>query len=165
MRSAVSASSPPGVGGRAILHRIALETKDDGPYRALYAAHHGSPTRGCSMQRDRSRPIPDTTVFDGRVSRRGYRLNKLAGSLNIPENRAAFKVDEEGYMARYDLTEAERGLIRARDFAGLIEAGLNVYMMLKIGACTGHPIYRMGAQMRGETYEQFLATRNMRGAV
>ena len=116
-------------------------------------------------QLDRSRPIPDTSVFDGRLSRRGYRLNKMCGTLCSAENRAAFKADEEVYMARFALTDKEKALVRARDFAGLIEAGLNIYFMLKLGSVTGNGLYRMGAQMRGESYEQFLATRNVKDAV
>jgi protocatechuate 4,5-dioxygenase, alpha chain len=116
-------------------------------------------------QLDRAHPIPDTSVFDGLLSRRGYRLNKMCGTLCSPENRAAFKGDEEAYMARFGLTEQERALVRARDFAGLIEAGLNIYFMLKLGSVTGNGLYRMGAQMRGESYEQFLSTRNFKDAV
>ena len=111
------------------------------------------------------RPIPDTTVFDLRASRRGYRLNKMCGSLCAPANRAAFKEDEEGYLARFGLSEEEKDLIRRRDFAGMIHAGMNIYWMLKVGAVTGNNLYRMGAQMRGETYEQFLSTRNLKDAV
>jgi hypothetical protein len=64
--------------------------------------------------------------------------------------RAAFKQDEEGYMAKFGLTQSERDLVRKRDFAGMIRAGMNIYWMLKIGAVTGNSLYRMGAQMRGE---------------
>jgi len=111
------------------------------------------------------KPIPDTTIFDLRHSQRGWRLNKLCGSLCRPENREAFKRDEEAYMALFSLTEKEKQLIRARDFAGMIAAGMNIYFMLKIGSVTGNSLYRMGAQMRGEKYEDFLATRNMKDAV
>ena len=111
------------------------------------------------------RPIPDTSIFDLRLSRRGYRLNRLCGTLCSPQNRAAFKADEEGYMAKFDLTEDEKNLVRKRDFGALIDAGLNIYFMLKLGSVTGNSLYRMGAQMRGETYEEFLATRKISGAV
>jgi protocatechuate 4,5-dioxygenase alpha subunit len=109
--------------------------------------------------------IPDTTVFDLRKSRQGYRLNKLCGSLCSPENRERFKRDEQAYLARFGLSEEEEDLIRRRDFAGMIRAGMNIYWMLKIGSATGHSLYRMGAQMRGEKYEDFLATRNFKDAV
>lgn len=111
------------------------------------------------------RSIPGTTIFDLRKSAQGYRLNKLCGSLCDPKNRDAFKADEEAYMARFRLTEEEKRLIEKRDFAGMIHAGMNIYWMLKMGAVTGNSLYRMGAQMRGETYEEFLGTRNFKDAV
>ena len=110
-------------------------------------------------------PIPDTSIFDLRLSRRGRRLNKLCAALCSPQEREAFKRDEEAFMARFGLTEPEKDLIRRRDFQGLIEAGTNIYFLLKIGSVTGTGLYKMGAQMRGENYEQFLATRNVKGAV
>lgn len=111
------------------------------------------------------RPIPDTTIFDLRLARRGQRLNRMCAALCSPQERDAFKRDEEAFMSRYGLTDAEKQLMRKRDFQGLIEAGTNIYFLLKIGSVTGTGLYKMGAQMRGESYEQFLATRNIRGAV
>ena len=109
--------------------------------------------------------IPDTSIFDLRLSRRGIRLNKMCTALCSPAEREAFKRDEEAFMARFSLTETEKELVRKRDFKGLIEAGMNIYAMLKVGSATGNSLYRMGAQMRGESYEAFLATRNMKDAV
>src|SRR5215216_5752715 len=94
--------------------------------------------RRVTQQVDRSKPIPGTLVFDLRHSHRGYRLNQLCDSMNAPENRAAFKAEEEGYLARFALTEQEKALIRRRDWAGLIEAGANIYYLLKLGVVTGH---------------------------
>ena len=109
--------------------------------------------------------IPDTSIFDLRLSRRGRRLNKMCAALCSPVEREAFKRDEEAFMARFSLTEDEKELVRKRDFKGLIEAGMNIYAMLKIGSATGNSLYRMGAQMRGESYEEFLETRKISGAV
>jgi protocatechuate 4,5-dioxygenase alpha chain len=89
----------------------------------------------------------------------------MCAALCSPAERDAFKRDEDAFMARFALTEEEKRLIRTRDFKGLIEAGMNIYAMLKIGSATGNSLYRMGAQMRGETYEEFLKTRNISGAV
>ena len=111
------------------------------------------------------RSIPDTSIFDLRLARRGRRLNKLCAALCSPEEREAFKRDEEAFMSRFGLTAAEKELVRRRDFQGLIDAGTNIYYLLKIGSATGNGLYKMGAQMRGESYEQFLATRNIRGAL
>ena len=117
-----------------------------------------------TSQVDKSNPIPDTIVFDGRVSRQGYRINKFSMSLADAANREAFKSDEEGYMARSGLNDAEKEMVRQRDYRGLIDAGGNIYMVMKIGAVVGHGLYQIGAQQRGETFEEFLATRNASGA-
>jgi protocatechuate 4,5-dioxygenase alpha chain len=118
-----------------------------------------------AIQVDRAKPIPDTYVFDGALSRQGYRINKFCFSLTSEAARAAFKADEDAYMTRIGLTDDEKRLVRTRDFLGLIRAGANIYMLLKLGAVTGNGLYNIGAQQRGETLEQFLATRNVKGAV
>ena len=107
----------------------------------------------------RGAPIPGTTVFTGSRSQQGYRINKLAMSLTEPANRAAFKADEHGYMKKYGLTEAEAGLIERQDWAALIEAGGNIYLLLKIAGTVGQSLLQMGAQMRGETLDVFMQTR------
>ena len=89
----------------------------------------------------------------------------MCSALCSPAEREAFKRDEEAFMERFSLSEHEKQLVRSRDFKGLIEAGTNIYALLKIGSATGNSLYRMGAQMRGESYEEFLKTRNISGAV
>ena len=117
------------------------------------------------VQVDKSRPIADTKIFGGGESRRGYRINKFAMSLARAENREAFAASEEGYMAQCGLSAAEREAVRERDWRRIMEdLGGNIYMIIKIGTVTGHGLYRIGAHQRGETYEEFLATRNASGA-
>ena len=99
------------------------------------------------------------TYFTGSRSQQGYHINKLAMSLTEPANRAAFKADERGYMKRYGLTEKEAGLIERRDWAAMIEAGGNIYLLLKIAGTVGQNLLQMGAQMRGETLDAFMQTR------
>jgi protocatechuate 4,5-dioxygenase alpha subunit len=108
--------------------------------------------------------IQGSDVFDLASSWRGYRINKMCNALSQAANRDAFKRDEEAFMDAYHLTGAEKDLVRARDFSGLLAAGGNIYFLLKLGVVTGNGLYMMGAKMRGESYEQFLATRNERGA-
>lgn len=108
--------------------------------------------------------IADSDVFDLAMSWRGYRINKMCNALSQPQERDACKADEEAFMARFGLTEREKELVRARDFSGLLQAGGNIYFLLKLGVVTGNGLYRMGAGMRGESYEQFLASRNDSGA-
>jgi len=109
--------------------------------------------------------IPGTYVFDHTRSQLGYELNKLAHSLTDPANREAFRKDEEGYMARFKLRDGQKEAIRRRDWLALTkEHGGNIYYIYKLGAATGAGLYHMGAQMRGETYEEFLQTRDAKGA-
>ena len=89
----------------------------------------------------------------------------MCNALSQASRREAFRQDEEAFMSEYGLTDEEKQLVRKRDFPGLLAAGGNIYFLLKLGAVTGNGLYRMGAQMRGETYEQFLATRRDSGAV
>jgi protocatechuate 4,5-dioxygenase alpha subunit len=108
--------------------------------------------------------IHGSEVFDLASSWRGYRINRMCNALSQGARREAFQRDEEAFMAAFHLTEEERALVRARDFAGLLAAGGNIYFLLKLGAVTGNGLYKMGARMRGESYEQFLATRKDAGA-
>ena len=108
--------------------------------------------------------IADTYVFDHYYSRQGYELNKLCISLTKPENRAALKQDEDAFMKKFKLSEAQRRAIKSRDWLELIKLGGNIYFVMKIGFVLGQGLYHIGAQQRGETYEEFMSTRNESGA-
>ncbi len=109
--------------------------------------------------------IPGTYVFDLTRSCAGYALNKLAFSLTSATNREAFKADEDAYLSQYALSEGQLEAIRQRDWLALVKHhGGNVYYIYKLAAATGTGLYRMGAQMRGQSYDQFLQTRNASGA-
>ena len=103
------------------------------------------------------------TIFTGERSMAGYRLNKLSVSLTDADNRQAFLADEEAYGRRFGLTDGEQRLIAERDWSGMVAAGGNVYVFLKIAATIGSSLLEVGAAMRDETLEEFLATRPVRG--
>ena len=102
---------------------------------------------------------PNSNVFDGEHGTRGYRINQLAQSMRIPENRKAFLADEAAYMTRMGLTGEEQALVRARDWYGMQAAGGNQYALVKLGGALGINLMQQGAQMRGETFEEFMRTR------
>ena len=101
--------------------------------------------------------IPGTTLFDGRLARKGYALNRLCYSFNDAANRAAFKADEDGYCARFGLNDEQRAAIRARNVLQLIEAGGNVYYLAKFAGIFGLDVQDLGAQQTGMTKEAFKA--------
>lgn len=109
--------------------------------------------------------VTDVPPFDLILSQAGYRLNKMAFSLNQAANRALFKEDPEAYMEQFQLPEAQRELVRQRDFAAMLHAGGNINFLLKLGVAMGTTLYHMGAQMRGQSYDEFMQTRNAKGAV
>ncbi len=116
-------------------------------------------------QIDKTRAIEDTKIFDHEETRRGYRLNKFAMSMTKAENRAAFKADEEAYMAAWELGDDVKQALRDRDWRAIMDQhGGNIYMIMKVGAVLGHGLYQIGAHQRGQTYEEFLATRTASGA-
>ena len=103
--------------------------------------------------------IPGTSVFTGERSQQGYRLNRFAMSLTDPANRARFLADEAAYLGALGLDAAEHDMVRRRDWAAMVERGGNIYLLLKIAGTVGQSLLQMGAQMRGETLAQFMATR------
>ncbi|MBN8976513.1 MAG: hypothetical protein WBA37_10435 [Xanthobacteraceae bacterium] len=110
----------------------------------------------------RGTPIAGTTVFTGARSRQGYRINKFAMSLTDPSKRDAFRADERGYMTSCGLTEAEMDLVAKRDWKGLVAAGGNIYVLIKVGGSVGQNLLQMGAQMRGQSFEEFMQSRPAR---
>ena len=99
------------------------------------------------------------TVFTGERSMAGYRLNKLSASLTDPTRRREFLDDEAAYCQSFGLTPAEQQLVADRDWSGLVDAGGNVYVFLKIAATIGSSLLEVGAEMRGESLEAFLESR------
>src|SRR5690242_19119925 len=87
--------------------------------------------------------LPGTVVFTGERSRAGYRLNKLAVSLTDAGNRQAFLADEDAYMRAFELSASEEELVRRRDWAGMIAAGGNIYLLLKIAGTVGQTLLQM----------------------
>ncbi len=100
---------------------------------------------------------PGVVPYDGVRSERGYRLNRLGSALTDPAKRAAFLADEVGTMRAMGLDAREIALVQARDWGGLIAAGGNIYVMLKIAGTLGVNLAKMGAQMRGISHEDFTA--------
>lgn len=109
--------------------------------------------------------IPGTYVFDLALSQQGYAINKMCNSLKTQANRDLYLADEEAYMTAYQLTEAQKEAIRQRDWLRLTQLGGNLFFFLKLAATLGYGLYQIGAEMRGESYEEFMQTRRVAGAV
>jgi protocatechuate 4,5-dioxygenase alpha subunit len=117
-----------------------------------------------SRQVDYAHPLWGTYPTTGARAQRGYRLSKFCMSFMDPANREKFKADHERYMRDFGLNDYEQELIRRQDWNGMLRYGVNTFMLLKLSATLGIGQNRTGAAMRGQTYEAFMATRNVKEA-
>ncbi|MGE0746366.1 MAG: hypothetical protein AB7K86_14005 [Rhodospirillales bacterium] len=117
-----------------------------------------------SRQIDYSKPIPGTYLTTGIRAARGYRFSKFCMSLMQEAVREAFKADPDKVMNAAGLNEEEKKLVRERDWNGMLRYGTSTFMILKLSNALGFGQNRTGAAMRGQTYEEFMATRNVKEA-
>lgn len=99
--------------------------------------------------------IPGTPVFTGVEARKGYALNKMCFSFNDEINRKAFLQDEEAYMTKYNLNDAQKQAIRNRNVLELIAAGGNIYYLAKFAGIFGLGVQDVGAQQTGMSLADF----------
>ncbi len=104
--------------------------------------------------------IEGTYPFTIERSVKGFRINHFLHSLVDPAMRAKFKADEEATMVAAGLSDEERGLIRSRDWIGMIQYGVIFFMLEKLGAVTGVGNIHIYAAMKGLSIEDFQKTRN-----
>jgi gallate dioxygenase len=96
---------------------------------------------------------------------KAYRLNKFLHALIEPAHRARFLKDPEAAFREAGLSDEERGLVRRRDWRGLIHYGASFFMLEKLGAVVGVSNLHIYAAMRGQSLEDFQKTRNAPGAL
>ena len=104
--------------------------------------------------------IEGTYPFTIERSVKGFRINHFLHSLVDPAMRVKFKADEEATMLAAGLSDEERGLIRSRDWIGMIQYGVIFFMLEKLGAVTGVGNIHIYAAMKGLSIEDFQKTRN-----
>jgi gallate dioxygenase len=103
-------------------------------------------------------------VFDLELSSKGLRINRFLNGLTQAPKRKAFADDPEKAMQDAALTEEEKHMIRTLDWRALMNYGASFFCMEKLGKVKGVSNPEMVATFRGESLEQFLATRRVPGA-
>ena len=99
--------------------------------------------------------IPGTRVFTAKRARKGYWLNQFAMSLMKEENRTRFLADEKAYLDEWDITEAAKAAVLARDYNAMIDEGGNIYFLSKLFSTDGHSFQHVAAIMTGGTQEEY----------
>jgi protocatechuate 4,5-dioxygenase alpha chain len=101
--------------------------------------------------------VPGTYVFDGELSRRGYRLNTMFMSLRRPENRERFLADETAYCNSYRLSDDQRQAVLTRNWTRLMELGGNIFYLFKLAMTDQKSMQYLGGVFTGMTEEEFAA--------
>ncbi|HLJ42898.1 MAG TPA: hypothetical protein VKT12_01675 [Candidatus Binataceae bacterium] len=80
---------------------------------------------------------------------------RLLYDLRSPANREAVRANAQAYYCRYAIGSRGMRLLLDRDWQGLVDAGVSVYLLTKLGAALGVSLLEMGAAMRGMSGEEF----------
>lgn len=99
--------------------------------------------------------IPGTRVFTARRARQGYWLNQFAMSLMKEENRTRFLADEKAYLDEWDLSDAAKAAVLARDYNAMIDEGGNIYFLSKLFSTDKKSFQFAAGSMTGMTQEEY----------
>ncbi|MGY1706426.1 gallate dioxygenase [Geodermatophilus sp. SYSU D00697] len=121
---------------------------------AAYRAHIGHQFAGAEE-------LPGTHPFTLERSRACFRINDFLHRLVEPAHRQRFVDDFEALAEEFELTDEERDLIRGREWLEMVRRGVSFFVLEKMAAVLGVSNPQVYASFRGETLEQFMATRKV----
>ncbi|WP_276808468.1 gallate dioxygenase [Castellaniella defragrans] len=105
--------------------------------------------------------IPGSYPFTHARSQANLRINSFLHDLVKPAHRARFVTDFEALANEHGLTVEEKDLIRNRKWIEMVRRGVSFFVLEKMAAVLGVSNPEVYAAFRGESLEQFLATRKV----
>lgn len=105
--------------------------------------------------------LTGTYPFTHARSHDNLRINRFLHALIEPAHRARFVSDFEALATEHGLTDEEKDLIRNRKWIEMIRRGVIFFVLEKMAAVLGVSNPEVYAAFRGETIEQFQATRKV----
>ncbi len=105
--------------------------------------------------------LQGTYPFTHSRSHANLRINRFLHALVQPAHRARFVNDFEALATDHGLTEEEKDLIRNRKWIEMIRRGVIFFVLEKMAAVLGVSNPEVYAAFRGETIDQFQATRKV----
>jgi protocatechuate 4,5-dioxygenase alpha chain len=105
--------------------------------------------------------LEGTYVFDLHTSHRAMKLNRFLWKMIGADARAQFSADPEKSMTDAGLSDTEKDLVRRQDWIGLIRAGASFFVLEKFARVAQRTNLEVYAMMRGETFDEFMATRRV----
>lgn len=105
--------------------------------------------------------IGGTYAFDLRISNRTLKINRFFWNMIRAEYREAYHADPAAAMTAAGLTDAEQAMVLAQDWIGLVRHGVNFFVLEKFARVVRKTNLEVYALMRGETFDEFMATRRV----
>lgn len=105
--------------------------------------------------------IQGTYVFDIRASNKALKLNRFLWNMIRAEWRDRYQADPEAVMQESGLNDTEKKLVRNEDWLGLVQYGACFFVIEKFARVVRKTNLEVYAMMRGETLEEFMATRRV----
>jgi len=136
---------------------VVFEDTGDRPGKAeieAYRAHVGHELAGADA-------LSGTYPFTLARSQANFRINSFLHALIGPEHRARFLDDFDALADDWQLDAEERDLIRNRRWIEMIRRGVSFFVLEKMAAVVGVSNPEVYAAFRGETLEEFMATRKV----
>ena len=105
--------------------------------------------------------IDGTYAFDIAHSVKALRLNRFFWRHREPDFRERVTRDIEAAFEELGLSDEERALVRRQDWLGLVQYGVSFFVLEKFARVQKMSNLQVYARMRGETLDEFLATRRV----
>jgi gallate dioxygenase len=121
---------------------------------AAYRRHIGHELEGVDA-------LPGSYPFTQARSHANLRINRFLHALVQPAHRARFVDDFEALAHEHGLSSEEKDLIRGRRWIEMVRRGVSFFVLEKMAAVLGISNPEVYAAFRGETLQQFLATRRV----
>ena len=136
---------------------LVFEDQGGEPDSAAVKAHR----EHMSYELEGAEALQGTYPFTHSRSNSNFRINRFLHALIRPEHRARFVSDFEALATEHGLNDEEKDIIRNRKWIEMIRRGVIFFVLEKMAAVLGVSNPEVYAAFRGETIEQFQATRKV----
>lgn len=103
--------------------------------------------------------LAGTYPFTQARSQANLNINAFLHDLVKPAHRERFRQDFKALAREHGLSQEEQDLIEQRNWLALVQRGVSFFVLEKMAAVLGISNPQVYAAFRGETLEQYLATR------